>query len=118
MRGTIAKKGKRWYAVVYDGIDERTGRPRRRWAPAGTRRTDAERLLSVLIRRKYEGEPVVSEKLTLGEYLTERWLPVQRSRLRSSTWESYRLQIERYVVPALGRRQLDRLTVDDIDQLY
>ena len=118
MRGTIAKKGKRWYAVVYDGIDDRTGRPRRRWVPAGTRRSDAERLLAGLIRRKYEGEPVVSEKLTLGEYLTERWLPVQRSRLRSSTWESYRLQIERYVVPALGRRQLDRLTVDDIDQLY
>lgn len=59
-------------AVVYDGVDPRTGRKRRRWVPAGTRRADAERLLADLIRRKYDGEPVPTEKLTLGEYLTER----------------------------------------------
>ena len=38
MRGSVAKKGKRWYAVVYDGVDPATGKYRRRWVPAGTRR--------------------------------------------------------------------------------
>jgi hypothetical protein len=42
MRGTIAKKGKRWYAVVYDGVDPATGMDLRRWVPGGTRRGDAE----------------------------------------------------------------------------
>lgn len=118
MRGGIQKKGDRYYAVVYDGIDPGTGRKRRRWVAAGTRRADAERLLADLIRRKYEGEPVPTEKLTLAEYLTERWLPVQKTRLRASTYDSYRRNVELHVIPALGRRPLDRLTVEDVDLFY
>lgn len=118
MRGGIQKKGNNYYAVVYDGIDPGTGRKRRRWVPAGTRRADAERLLADLIRRKYDGEPVPTEKLTLGEYLTARWLPVQKSKLRASTFDSYRRNIELHVVPALGRRPLDKLTAEDVDLFY
>lgn len=118
MRGGIQKKGDRYYAVVYDGIDPGTGRKRRRWVAAGTRRADAERLLADLIRRKYEGESVPTEKLTLAEYLTERWLPVQKTRWRASTYDSYRRNVELHVIPALGRRPLDRLTVEDVDLFY
>ncbi len=35
------KKGNRWYAVVYDGIDPETGKKQRHWVPAGTRRSGA-----------------------------------------------------------------------------
>jgi integrase len=61
---------------------------------------------------------VVSEKLTLGQYLTTRWLPVQESRLRASTYDSYRRNIDLHVIPALGERLLDRLTAEDIDLFY
>lgn len=118
MRGGIHKKGSNYYAVVYDGIDPGTGRKRRRWVPAGPRRADAERLLADLIRRKYDGEPVPTERLTVGQYLTGRWLPVQKSRLRSSTYDSYRRNIDLHVVPALGRRALAKLTPEDLDLFY
>jgi integrase len=118
MRGTIQKKGKRWYAVVYDGVNPETGQYRRRWVPAGTRRGDAEKLLAELVKRSHQGETVVSEKLTLGEYLRTRWLPVQQARLRTSTYDSYRRNIELHVIPALGERLLDRLTVEDIEVFY
>lgn len=118
MRGGIQKKGNNYYAVIYDGIDPGTGRKRRRWVPAGPRRADAERLLADLIRRKYEGEPVPTERLTVAEYLTARWLPIQMSRLRESTYDSYRRNIDLHVIPALGKRPLDRLTVEDIDVFY
>ena len=118
MRGTIQKKGKQYYAVVYDGVDPGTGKKRRRWVPAGTRRDDAERVLSDLIRRKYEGEPVPTEKLTVAEYLTQRWLPIQKARVRPSTYDSYRRNIELHVAPGLGRRPLDRLTPEDVDLFY
>ncbi len=118
MRGSIAKKGKRWYAVVYDGTDPATGKYRRRWVPAGTRRSDAERILADLVKRSHSGERVVSENVTLGEYLTERWLPVQQTRLRASTYDSYRRTIDLHVLPELGARPLDRLTVEDIDLYY
>ena len=44
MKGYVARKGNRWYAVIYDGLDPVTGRERRSWHPAGTDRADAERL--------------------------------------------------------------------------
>lgn len=118
MRGTIQKKGKKWYAVIYDGVNPATGHYRRRWVQAGTRRGDAEKLLAELVKRSHQGETVVSEKLTLGEYLTERWLPVQEARLRKSSFESYRRNIELHVLPALGKRPLDQLTPEDIDMFY
>jgi len=118
MRGTIQKKGTKWYAIVYDGVNPATGKYVRRWVAAGTRRSDAERLLADLVKRSHGGERVVSERITLGKYLTERWLPIQEARLRRSTFESYRRNIERHVVPALGTRPLDRLTVEDIDVFY
>lgn len=118
MRGGIQKKGNRWYAVVYDGIDPGTGKKRRRWVPAGTRRSDAERVLSDLIRRKYDGEPAPTERLTVGQYLTQRWLPIQKSKVRASTYDSYRRNIDLHVLPALGRRSLDKLTAEDVDLVY
>lgn len=118
MRGTIQKKGKKWYAVIYDGVNPATGEYRRRWVQAGTRRGDAEKLLAELVKRAHRGETVVSEKLTLGQYLTERWLPVQEARLRKSSYESYRRNIELHVVPALGKRPLDQLSPEDIDVFY
>ena len=118
MRGSVQKKGNRWYAVVYDGVNPATGKYRRRWVSAGTRRGDAEKLLAELVNRSHRGETVVSEKVTLGDYLCTRWLPVQRARLRTSTFESYRRSIELHVIPALGGRPLDKLTVEDIDVFY
>jgi integrase len=118
MRGSVAKKGKRWYAVVYDGVDPATGKYRRRWVPAGTRRGDAEKLLADLVKRSHEGNTVVSERITLGAYLLDRWLPVQAARLRRSTFDSYRRNIERHVVPALGAVPLDKLAVEDLDLFY
>lgn len=118
MRGSIQKKGQKWYAVVYDGVNPETGNYRRRWVPAGTRRGDAEKLLADLVKRSHQGETVVSEKLTLAQYLTTKWLPVQETRLRTSTYDSYRRNIELHVIPALGQRQLDQLTVEDIDLFY
>lgn len=118
MRGSIQKKGSRWYAVVYDGVNPKTGNYVRRWVPAGTRRADAEKVLADLVKRSHGGETVVSERTTLGEYLTERWLPIQRARLRAGTFDSYRRNVELHVLPALGLRPLDRLSVEDIDLFY
>ena len=44
MKGYVARKGNRWYAVIYEGIDPITGKERRSWHPAGPSRADAERL--------------------------------------------------------------------------
>ena len=38
MKGYVSRKGNRWYAVIYEGIDPVTGRERRSWHPAGIER--------------------------------------------------------------------------------
>jgi len=118
MRGGIHKKGNKYYAVLYDGIDPGTGRKRRSWIPAGTRRSDAEKVLAAEIKRRHDGEPIPTEKLTVGQYLTDRWLPIQKSRVRASTFDSYRRNIDLHVLPAIGRRPLEKLTADDLDLFY
>src|SRR5947209_5962879 len=118
MRGYTAKKGKRYYAVIYDGIDPATGKERRRWVAAGPRRSDAERLVTAMVKRKNDGQRTPHGNSTLGEYLIDKWLPLQRSQLRPSTFDSYRRNIDLHVLPALGRVPLAKLMPEDLDAFY
>ena len=57
MRGYTVKKGSRYYAVVYCGIDPITGKERRHWHAAGPRQGDADRLLTKNRRAHHKGNP-------------------------------------------------------------
>lgn len=85
MQGYVARKGDRFYAVIYEGTDPITGRERRRWHRAGTDRAAAESIAHDLAeRRGNEGHERCS--LTLAVYLTQRWLPSKQLCLRASTY--------------------------------
>lgn len=118
MRGHIARKGARYYAVVYEGTDPATGKERHRWYPGGGTRREAERVLGELVKRIHDGDYRSPERITVGDYLTERWLPLQRRRVRHSTWRSYVGQTRLHVAPYIGNIPLQRLTPDDLDGLY
>src|SRR5688572_593825 len=102
MRGYTAKKGKRYYAVIYEGVDPATGKERRRWYPAGTRKADADKLVTELVKRRHDGDYRAPDKTTLRAYLTDKWLPAQRAQLRPSTFDSYERNIRLHVLPKLG----------------
>ncbi len=118
MRGYTVKKGNRYYAVIYEGVDPVTGKERRSWHPAGSRKADAERMVTDLVKRRNDGDYRTPEKLTLGDYLTGKWLPAQRSQLRPSTLHSYTRTIELHVLPTLGKVPMARLLPEDLDALY
>lgn len=118
MRGYTTKKGKQYYAVIYEGIDPTTGKERRRWHPGGPRKRDAERLVNELVKRKDDGTYRGPDRLSLGEYLTDRWLPGQKSQLRASTFDSYRRNIDLHVLPRIGGIALQKLVPEDLDGLY
>ena len=117
MRGHIAKKGNRYYVVIYEGVNPSTGKGRHRWHAAGPTRKGAERLLAELVKRHHDGEYRPPQKITLGEYL-ERWLPTQKQRLAASTFSSYQHNIRLHVVPYIGSIPLQRLMPEDLDGLY
>jgi integrase len=66
---------------------------------------------------------------TLADYLQEDSLPSRkpkgtrsgrghRGQVTWRTWSTNRQHLESYVVPHIGRIQLQRLTADDLDRLY
>src|SRR5690606_3547122 len=63
-------------------------------------------------------ESTAADRSTLGDYLVERWLPLQESRLRPRTYQSYKSVVELHVVPRVGHIRLAKLQADDLDGLY
>jgi integrase len=117
MKGYVARKGNRWYAVIYEGTDPITGRERRSWHPAGRDRGDAERLAARLVRER-DGANDEARSLSFGVFLTSRWLPGKRLVLAASTYSGYRRYIDSHIVPALGRIGLRRLRPHHLEALY
>jgi hypothetical protein len=85
---------------------------------AAIRAARAERLVTELMKRKNDGEYRPPDRTTVGFYLTDKWLPAKRTQLRPSRFDSYRRNIDRHVIPAIGRIPLQRLTPEDLDGLY
>ena len=117
MRGYVARKGDRWYAVVYEGLDPVTGRDKRSWHPAGTTREEAEKLAARLAAQ-LNGRNDKVRSLTLGVYLTNTWLPGKKINLAESTWDGYRRKIERHILPAIGQLRIRRLRAHHLEALY
>jgi len=117
VKGYVARKGNRWYAVIYEGVDPVTGKERRSWHAAGTERADAERL-AVRLASDREGRNDEVRSLTLGAYLTSRWLPGKRIALAATTYNGYRRNAENHIVPAVGRIGLRRLRPHHLEGFY
>lgn len=117
MKGYVARKGDRWYAVIYEGLDPVTGRERRSWHAAGTERSDAEKLAARLAGER-NGRDDEARSLSFGAYLTTRWLPGKRLVLATSTYDGYRRKVERHILPAIGSVGLRRLRPNHLEALY
>lgn len=114
----IVQRKDRFYVVTYDGTHPATGRERRRWHPAGHSRTDAEAIAARVGSAATAEHAVVTEQLTLGRYLTERWMPRRRQRLQPTTAHRYEWMIDNYIEPALGSMPLRSLHAEHLDRFY
>jgi len=117
MKGYVAKRRGRYYAVIYEGLDPITGRERRTWHPAGTDRADAERLAATLAAARL-GRDDEARSLTYGAYLATRWLPAKRLDLKDSTWNGYASKARLHIIPALGHTPIRRLRPEQFEALY
>lgn len=117
MDGYVAQRRGRFYAVIYEGRDPVTGKEVRRWHPAGTERADAERLAAQLAKKE-QGRADAIRSLTLGAYLINEWLPAKRLHLAATTFRGYERNIERHIIPTLGRTPIRRLRYQQVEALY
>src|SRR5687767_11590157 len=107
MKGYVARKRNRYYAVIYEGLDPVTGRAQRSWHPAGTDRDEAERLAARLAAER-EGRDDEVRSLTFGAYLMAQWLPGKKLAIATSTYRGYVRKTQLHILPALGRIRLRR----------
>ncbi len=117
MKGYVRRKGDRWYAVIYEGVDPATGKERRSWHAAGTERADAERLASKLAAQA-NGRQSRARAMTFGSYLQSQWLPAKKAELRPSTYAGYRRNVALHIMPRLARIPVRRLRDKHLEELY
>jgi len=114
----IAKKGNRYYPVVYGGIDRTTGEGKRDWHDGFATRKEAGREAAEIVKRQQDGGYRSPDRITLTDYLNDRWLPLKKSQLSRSTFDSYRNNVRLHVAPRIGSIQLRQLQPEDLDTLY
>lgn len=81
------------------------------------RKEVAERLRDALADQA-KGLTIAPEKLTVAQYLQERWLPDVRLQVDVSSYLQYEAHVRRYIIPALGKIVLARLSAPDVQKLY
>ncbi len=102
--------GQTRYEVAYLDSDGH-----QRWRTVD-RLQDARDLRAELVSKVRRGERVAPSRVTLREY-TDAWLAGEKARLRPSTHERYRGNLETHIYPPLGHRRLTDVTVDDVASL-
>lgn len=113
--GTVYKRSDgKWAGQVY--INQSDGRRVRRTMYGATRKEVSQKLAE-LRDRSDKGAPIAPQNLTVEAYLNE-WLDtIVVTRVRPNTLKNYRVHVDRYLVPDLGRRPLAKLTAREL-RLY
>ena len=106
-RGRVLKRGSTWSYIIDVGTPQDR---KQRWRGGFRTKREATSALADIQSSLDRGEYVEQSRITLGQFLTDEWLPAVASTVRPSTLASYRLHVRRYVVPRLGTRVLQQLT--------
>ena len=120
-RGTIRQRSKvrkdSWTVQVYTGVDPKTGKKRYYSEAVKGTKTLAQRRLTELLRETDTGIFVEPTRLTVAEYL-EQWLRDSAApHVSGRTLESYRGNLDRYLVPKLGQIPLEKLTPRHVQEM-
>jgi integrase len=112
VKGSVKRSGSGW-GFVFDvqTIDGKRKQVRRRGFAT---RKAAEEALDAEKRRARGGELVTPSRLTLGQYLTNTWLPAVKPNVRPTTYDSYRRAVAKHIIgtdelPGIGGAQLKAL---------
>jgi integrase len=117
MRGHVRKRGGTWSVVVDVGRDPETGKRKQRWHSGFRTRKEAEQGLSEILSRLARGGYVAPSRTGTGDYLRD-WLQSIRTRVRSSTWESYSRNAEIHIIPRLGLIPIQALSSATLNRFY
>ena len=119
-RTHTTKSGKEtvnWYVVV-DLNRDTEGKRHQKWHGGFRTRKEAEVARTKIVSDLHDGTYTVPTKLTLREWVEEKWFPTVRTQLKPSTFESYRRNMNHHVLPTLGGRSIRDIGPRQLNALY
>lgn len=111
-------KGGRFYAVIDLGVDELSGKRRRRWSEGFTSEVEADAELVRLLHALDMGDGLDRTRLTVATYLLERWLPLIEGNLAPTTQKTYPQIVRAHILPHIGHLRLEKVDATTLDRLY
>ena len=116
LKDGLIQRGSTWSYVVRVR-DPKTGKMKDQWKGGYATRKEAKAARDDARAAANKGTAVASTRITVREYL-EQWLEVQAGQVRPTTLVSYRLHVDKYIVPRIGGERLQQLTPVMVDRLY
>ncbi|MGH9290119.1 MAG: site-specific integrase [Acidimicrobiales bacterium] len=117
MRGSVVKKGDRYYVKIELDADPATGRRRQKWHSGYRTKREAERARVDLLSKFDRGEYVEPSQQTLAEFL-EEWLRAIEPTVRPSTFDSYSRNMRNHVIAHIGSVRLTKVDAGTLNGLY
>ena len=98
MKGSLRKQGKYWYAIV--DVKDSSGKRKQKWYNTKCeKKPDADKYLRNLLTQKDNNQFVEPSKLMFVDFMQD-WLDnVIKAKVVSTTWESYKLVVEKHIIP-------------------
>ncbi|RIK03784.1 MAG: hypothetical protein DCC49_13810, partial [Acidobacteria bacterium] len=115
--GSNGKERIRWYVVIDVGRGP-DGRRKQKWHGGFRTRKEAEAARAKIVSEVNAGTYIAAQAITFDSWVREQWLPAMRSQVKVSTWDSYRRNLELHVLPRLGARPIQQITVVHLNGLY
>ena len=112
----IRKRGNSWLVTVELGREPTTGKRRRAYVTASTKR-EAVREEAKLRHEADTGLDLEPTKITVAQYIL-RWLAAVRPNLAPSTYRRYEGLMDHQVIPYIGATPLSKLRPLHVQQLY
>ena len=107
MRGSIVKKGGRYYIKYYVG-------KRQVWKRAGPTRKGAEKLLATVVYEIHTGQYHEPKPIAFAA-MAEKWLEERaQHRIRPSTMAMYRSLLNTHILPEFGGMELADIRFEDV----
>lgn len=116
--GRVEKRYKdSWTVIIELGYDSEGKRDRIVESIKVETEKEANEYLQDRLYELRHGTFIKPDKITVKEYL-DKWLEIRKAKLAPKTYYSYKKEIERHVVPNLGKKRLQQLTPMDLQEYY
>lgn len=117
MRGSVVKKGARYFVKIELDPDPTTGKRRQKWHSGFRTKKEAERARIDLLSKFDRGEYVEPSQQTVADFL-EEWLVAIEPTLKASTYNGYRSKMRNHAIPYIGSLRLTKVDAGALNGLY